>query len=164
MLSEGDALVKYSMVVTASVMVTVGALSGCMGRLPTQEASSTATAPPEQEGRSVASYFRAGDCIEDISPSATAVTLVDCRKPHAAEVYAVFALPDGPFPGDARIREYRDRCNQAALAEYSSAAADDPSVDTVRRSPDQNSWEIGDRSVTCIVTFDSPREGSIRQR
>jgi hypothetical protein len=163
LLSEGDALVKYSMVVTASVMVTVGALSGCMGRLPTNEAGSTATAPPLEEGRSVASYFRAGDCIEEISPSATAVTLVDCTEPHAAEVYAVFALPDGPFPGDARIQEYQDRCSGAALAEYSSAAANDPSIDTVRRSPDQASWDIGDRSVTCIVTFDPPRRGSVRQ-
>jgi hypothetical protein len=164
LLSEGDALVRYSMVLTASVVVAVGALSGCMGQLPTNKDGSTATAPPEQEGRSVTSYFRAGDCIEDISPSATSVTLVDCTKPHAAEVYAVFALPDGPFPGDARIQEYQDRCSRAAVAEYSSAAANDPSVDTVRRSPDQNSWDIGDRSVTCIVTFDPPRTGYIRQR
>ena len=164
MLSEGEALVRYSIAVTAGVAAMVGALSGCMGQLPTDEASSTATAPPEQEGRSVASYFRAGDCIEDISPSATAVTLVDCAKPHAAEVYAVFALPDGPFPGDARIQEYQNRCSKAALAEYSSTAANDPSVDTVRRSPDQASWDIGDRSVTCIVTFDPPRTGSVRQR
>ena len=164
MLSEGDALVRYSMAVTVSVAAMVGALPGCMGQLPTNEASSTATAPPEQEGRSVASYFRAGDCIKDISPSATAVTLVDCMEPHAAEVYAVFALPDGPFPGDARVQEYKDKCSKAALAEYSATAANDPAVNPVRRSPDRNSWDIGDRSVTCIVTFDPPRTGSIRQR
>ena len=112
----------------------VGALSGCMGQVPTNEASSTATAPPEQEGRSVASYFRAGDCIEDISPSATAVTLVDCVKPHAAEVYAVFALPDGPFPATPASRSTRTGAVGRRWREYSSAAANDPSVDTVRRS------------------------------
>jgi Pyruvate/2-oxoacid:ferredoxin oxidoreductase gamma subunit len=156
--------VKIATAVSAAAIV-VGGLSGCLGQLPAaKDTSSTATAPSQEEGRPVASYFQAGDCIEDVSPAAKSVTLVECMKPHAAEVYAVFLLPNGTFPGDARIQEYNDKCSNQALAQYSPTVASDPSVSTVRRSPDRNSWDIGDRSVTCIVTFDPPRTGSVRGR
>ena len=111
--------------------------------------------------RGPASYFKPGDCITDIPEGAREVAIVDCRELHAGEVFAVFMLHDGDFPGQAAIREYVDKCDQE-LATYSPSAADDTSVSVKKRYPTEESWGLGDRSVTCIATLDPPRTGSIK--
>jgi hypothetical protein len=159
-----DQRVNYSMAATVSLTaIVLSGLTGCSVQAPvSQTASSTATASPDDEGRSPASYFRAGDCIVDLSEGAQEAAVVDCAKPHAAEVYAVFLVPEGKFPGEARIKEFRSKCSREAFADYSPTAVDNPDVHPVVRFPDEKSWELGDRSVTCIVTLDPPRTGSLR--
>ncbi len=112
--------------------------------------------------RGPASYFKPGDCITDIPERrSSTVAIVDCTELHAGEVFAVFMLRDGDFPGQAAIREYVNKCDQE-LATYSPSAADDPSVSVTKRYPTDESWGLGDRSVTCIATLDPPRTGSIK--
>jgi len=117
-------------------------------------------ATKDDEGRSPASYFKTGDCFKELPKTASSVTVVDCQEPHSAEVIAVFMLPDGDFPGEAAVEEYKRRCDPA-LADYAPDAVDDPAVRVLKRFPDEASWDIGDRSVTCIASFDSPRTGSL---
>lgn len=112
-------------------------------------------------GRSAASYFKAGDCLAEMPGSGPDSTLVDCDEPHAAEVFAVLMLPDGDFPGRGTIEQYKDKCKQE-LAAYAPTAPDDPSVVVLKRSPDEKSWDIGDRSVTCIAALNPPRTGSLK--
>jgi hypothetical protein len=144
--------------------VAVLALGGVVLYLVAQsvvtEKSEQAERTEHAQGRSPASYFKEGDCIEAVPKSDQNVTIVDCEKPHAAEVIAVFMLPDGGFPGQAAIEELKRRC-EPELATYAPAAADDPSVRVLKRFPDEASWNIGDRSVTCIAAFDTPRTGSL---
>jgi len=111
--------------------------------------------------RSSASYFKTGDCLAEMPAGAQAVTLVDCDERHAAEVFAVLMLPDGDFPGQATIEQYKDKCKQE-LAAYAPAAANDPSVVVRKRFPDEKSWDVGDRSVTCIAALNPPRTGSLK--
>jgi Domain of unknown function (DUF4190)/Septum formation len=111
--------------------------------------------------RGPASYFKAGDCITDIRQGTREVAIVDCNELHRGEVFKVFMLPDGDYPGQAAIREYVNDC-EPELATYSPSTVDDPSVSVIKRYPDEESWGLGDRSVTCIATFDAPRTGSIR--
>ena len=92
----------------------------------------------------------------------TELKVVDCAKPHADEVYAVFVMPDGPFPGAAAVQEFKDKCNREALAAYSAAEANSPVQHTSRRFPDEKSWATGDRSVACMVASDPPTTGSVR--
>jgi hypothetical protein len=125
---------------------------------------STATASPNGEGRSPAAYFKAGDCIKDAPQSGQNATLVDCSELHVAEVWAVFMLPDGVYPGDAVVRDFKKKCGPAAFAEYAPGVdlASMPTGHGAIKHPDANSWAQGDRSVTCIVNFDPPRTGSVR--
>jgi hypothetical protein len=156
---------KYSVVVVAVSVagIVVGVLTGCSGEKPVPQASSSAaTWTPQGEGRSVANYFKVGDCFQNPVNGAKSVTLVDCATPHAGEVYAIFMLPDGPFPGNAVGSEFKKKCGEAARAIASPATANDPSLRTDIRFPDENSWALGDRSVTCIATSNPPRTGSIR--
>jgi hypothetical protein len=156
--------VKYSVAALVSVAaVAVGFLPGCSGKEPVvQDTSSAATASPADKGRSVANYFHVGDCLQDPVTGGHSVRIVDCAKPHAAEVYAIFMLPDGPFPGNDRSPEFKKQCGEAARAIASPAVGNDPSLKTIVRFPDENSWALGDRSVTCIASSDPPRTGSIR--
>jgi hypothetical protein len=119
-------------------------------------------AETDAAGRTPASYFKPGDCIKDIPKTAQNVTVVDCEKPHRAEVIAVFMLPDGDFPGEAAVEEYKSRC-EPELANYAPTAVDDPSVAVLKRFPDEASWGIGDRSVTCIAAFETPRTGALQR-
>jgi hypothetical protein len=110
----------------------------------------------------VANYFRVGDCIKEPVTGGHSVRIVDCARPHAAEVYAIFMLPDGPFPGNDRGSEFKKQCGEAARAIASPTVVNDPSLKTTVRFPDEKSWALGDRSVTCIASSDPPRTGSIR--
>jgi hypothetical protein len=111
--------------------------------------------------RGPASYFNAGDCITDMPPGAREVEIVDCKDLHRGEVVAVLMLPDGDFPGQAVIKEHVNKCDEE-LAAYAPSAVGDPSVGLKKRYPDEESWGMGDRSVTCIAAFESPRTGSIK--
>jgi Septum formation len=150
--------VKYRVAMGVAAIV-VGGLTGCSSREPGPQSAATSA-----QGHSPASTFEVGDCIEDIKRPLNEVTVVDCAKPHADEVYAVFLMPDGPFPGTAVVQEFKDKCNAEALAAYSAAAAHNPVQHTTRRFPDEKSWAAGDRSVTCMIASDPPTTGSVRGR
>jgi hypothetical protein len=74
-------------------------------------------------------------------------------------------LPEGPFPGNDSVAGYKKQCGEVARTILSAEeAANDPSLTTKVRSPDEKSWAMGDRSVTCIAATDQPRTGSIRDK
>jgi hypothetical protein len=97
-----------------------------------------------QEDKSVFD-LEVGDCI--VPPESTAfrsieverVRTVDCSEPHDAEVVAVFEVEGRPweFPGDeALFREAQQRC---------------PAKCSLYIYPTRQSWNVGDRMITCIV-------------
>jgi hypothetical protein len=104
-----------------------------------------------------------GDCLKEIPDSAQVLTVqtVGCEEPHAGEVFAVLMMPGGDFPGQPAIDEYADRCSPE-LASYSPDAMTDDSVQLYVLYPTAQTWEQGDRAVTCIATLDPPRAGSIK--
>jgi len=112
------------------------------------------------DGRSVASYFKTGDCFKELPTTGADVTLVPCGELHAAEVVAVLMLPEGDFPGTATVDEYVGRCKQELL-DYAPDAVHEH-VGLLKRFPDEQSWKLGDRSVTCIATVNPPRTGSLK--
>ena len=51
---------------------------------------------------------------------------------------------------------------RAGLAAYSPDAITDDSVQLYVLYPTAETWEQGDRAVTCVATLDPPRTGSIK--
>jgi Septum formation len=105
-----------------------------------------------------------GDCIAEIPQDdwVETVKTVDCRQPHAGEVFAQIAVPDGAFPGeDVIVARYGSKC-EPALAGYSSTAAQDTSISLVYLHPTEDSWKHGDRAVHCIAVTLPPRKGSLK--
>jgi hypothetical protein len=170
---EGKRLVRDSLAVCMGVaVVLIGGLAGCSAKEPAPQGDDSAAASPtrgaaaaespDDEGRSPASYFKVGDCFPDPITGATSIALVDCAEPHVGEVYAIFMLPDGPFPGNDSTG-YKKQCGAVARTILSpEEAASDPTLTTNIKFPDEKSWAIGDRSVNCIASTDEPRTGSIR--
>lgn len=106
---------------------------------------------------------KVGDCLAEI-PDGGRVLFIDvvgCEEPHKGEVFALFTMPAGDFPGQAAIDGYQDRC-APALPGYSTEAAEDPEVGLFVLYPTEDSWEDGDRAVTCIATTDRDRTVSLQ--
>ncbi|MGV0746108.1 septum formation family protein [Mycolicibacterium sp. XJ870] len=113
-------------------------------------------------GSTEATEVKTGDCLAEIPDSTRVlyVQTVSCDQPHKGEVFAVMLMPDGAFPGDAEVIKYTDKCGPA-LAEYSPAAVDDPANRLLVLYPTADSWQSGDRMVTCIAASQNPRTGKL---
>jgi hypothetical protein len=114
-------------------------------------------------GATQASQVRSGDCLTEIPDSSRVlyVKAVGCDQPHKGEVFAVLPLPDGDFPGDSAVVKYADRC-APALTEYAPDANSDSGIQLFVLYPTADSWQRGDRTVTCIATSKNPRTGKLR--
>ncbi|KHO24991.1 septum formation family protein [Mycolicibacterium setense] len=113
-------------------------------------------------GATEASQVRSGDCLTEIPDSSRVLYLktVTCDQPHKGEVFAVLPLPDGDFPGDAAVVKYADKCGPA-LTEYAPNANSESGIQLFVLYPTADSWQRGDRTVTCIATSKEPRTGKI---
>lgn len=115
------------------------------------------------KGTVTATDVKVGDCLKEI-PGSTRVLTVDtvgCEEQHAGEVFAVLMMPEGDFPGQSAIEEYQNKC-EPELAAYAPAAITDDSVQLYVLYPTAETWEQGDRAVTCVATLDPPRTGSLK--
>jgi hypothetical protein len=115
------------------------------------------------KGTVTATDVKVGDCLKEI-PGSTRVLTVDtvgCDQPHAGEVFALLVMPEGDFPGQSAIEEYQNKC-EPELASYAPDAITDDSVQLYVLYPTAETWEQGDRAVTCVATLDPPRTGSLK--
>lgn len=113
-------------------------------------------------GATEASQVRSGNCLAEIPDSSRVlyVKAVSCDQPHKGEVFRVLPLPDGDFPGDAAVVKYADQCGPA-LAQYAPDANGETGIQLFVLYPTADSWQRGDRTVTCIATSKNPRTGKL---
>ncbi|GAT11216.1 septum formation family protein [Mycolicibacterium novocastrense] len=114
-------------------------------------------------GTVTATDVKQGDCLAEIPANTRVLTVktVGCDETHAGEVFAVLQMPDGDFPGQAAIDAYAEKCSPE-LAAYAPDAMTDSSVQLYVLYPTAETWEQGDRAVTCIATLDPPRTSSLK--
>jgi hypothetical protein len=106
--------------------------------------------------------LKPGNCINGIQGSGAIEDLpvVECALPHEGEVYAVFNLPAGPWPGDATVQKQAETRCKAEFKTYAPKAAD--SAEVLYLHPLQQSWSR-DRGVTCVATDErGTTTGSVR--
>lgn len=149
-------------------LITTGACAVAIPVIALLVAANT-TQPRDDDGRiahdglvSVDS-LRAGDCLNGLAEQISfRVPGVPCDEPHEGEVYGVFSLSGGDWPGEEAITsESRNTCLNL-LAGYSSTASYDDQVTVYRLEPTRPGWGAGDREVVCIAYFlDGPRTGSV---
>jgi hypothetical protein len=75
---------------------------------------------------------------------------VPCSGPHDGEVFAVVLLPSGDFPGDASVTDTAEEKCYALRSGYAMDAWAVPEdVDVYYVVPSAESWDLGDREITC---------------
>jgi hypothetical protein len=94
-----------------------------------------------------------GDCFNDPEDfgEVTDVKMVDCAVPHDNEVFAVFDLPDGDYPGSTGAETSADGGCIAEFAAFVGIDYDSTSLDVWYLYPTEDSWNNGDREVVCML-------------
>jgi hypothetical protein len=126
--------------------------------------NSTTTGQAPTSGTVASSDLQPGDCLNGLREHGDvgSLSVVPCAQPHQGEVFAVFDLAPGPFPGKSNVHdEAGSGCNDR-FSYYSSV---DPSNEGwYIITPEASDWNRGDRRVTCIASpsADGLTTGSIR--
>jgi hypothetical protein len=124
--------------------------------------SSSSAAGAANGGTVAITTLKPGDCINGIAGTGAIEDLpvVSCSLPHEGEVYAVFSLPSGPWPGDTAVQEQAEKRCDTELDLY--APKPPATAEVLYLHPLQESWSR-DRGVTCVATDENGTTmGSIR--
>jgi hypothetical protein len=109
--------------------------------------------------------LKVGECINE-TPEEEPVTvpLVPCTQPHDGEVFAIYSLPGGKYPGDALVDRFAQGGCDKRFDTYAGAAADQSNWDVGFFGPSADLWADGDRRVFCLASHSdmSPLTGSVR--
>ncbi|GGL77440.1 membrane protein [Streptomyces fumigatiscleroticus] len=106
-------------------------------------------------GEGTAYALTEGDCFDvpggSLEGFAYDVDEVPCAGEHDGEVFAVFGMAEGSYPGDGEVTETADdKCYtlQDGYAMDTWAVPED--VDVFYLTPTRESWGAGDREITCV--------------
>jgi len=104
--------------------------------------------------------LRVGDCVASLNGQL--VSVLPCSDPHAAEVFATFALPASAWPGAAAVASAASSGCVARLDGYLNPQL----AISLAQSyvyPDRVAWTAGTRTVICEVRATSGKlTGSVR--
>lgn len=89
------------------------------------------------------------------------LTIVPCSQRHQFEVYAVFLLPAGPFPGLAKVHRLADVGCARRFAAYVGTAQARSSLAYTYLSPLPGAWDF-DQHVRCLILTGPSQRGSVR--
>ncbi|GAA1663894.1 hypothetical protein GCM10009745_01980 [Kribbella yunnanensis] len=95
--------------------------------------------------------LKVGDCVESLQESTEVrgLKLVPCSGPNGGEVYAIFQLPAGKWPGLTAVQTAAETgCSSRwdALKRNETKPSD-----IFYLHPIESGWRLGDRGTTCLV-------------
>ena len=110
--------------------------------------------------------FRVGDCFNDPTGDTEMVTEVEavpCSTSHDNEVFHIFDLPDGPFPGTTTIDDHvSDECIPA-FESYVGTPYEVSELYLYPITPTEESWGLDDHEVVCaLYAMEEKLIGSMR--
>jgi hypothetical protein len=116
-------------------------------------------------GEVSAAKLAVGHCVDNLreSDDLEGLPVLPCARPHEGEVFAIFELPAGPFPGDEELGKQAQRECLKQFENYAPSSLADDKVELFYLHPSQLSWSSGDRGVTCVATDPTAkRTGSLK--
>jgi hypothetical protein len=98
--------------------------------------------------------LQVGDCLDAaIEGQVNSLPVVPCGDEHTGEVFHLFDLPDGDFPGDDIISAAAADGCIAAFEGYVGLDFASPRYDISSLNPTQEAWdEIDDREIVCTLS------------
>ena len=140
----------------AAALVALLALTGCSDDGP--EATRDEAGAVATQGSVDALDVAVGDCVNDpegIDSEEGAVfesiEAVPCDQPHDNEIYHQFDLPEGDWPGEDALFEQAGQGCEAEFAAFVGLGYDESALDIAPITPVEESWDQGDREVSCAV-------------
>jgi hypothetical protein len=134
------------------LLLALGLVAGCGGA--DRDATGTVTAAGQEDAFALA----VGDCVADPALNGDDTTevsdvgVVPCSDPHDTEVFAVFDLADGEYPGDETVTTDADQGCYKEFATFVGVTYEESELDYYFLTPTQESWNaIDDREVACLV-------------
>jgi Septum formation len=107
--------------------------------------------------------LRPGDCINS-APNGLTVTVLSCATPHDAEVFATFALPKSPWPGNTAVEQAAGTACASRLGGYLNPDLASAGLAQEFVYPNQTAWQAGERTVVCEVSSSTGKlTGSVRK-
>lgn len=109
--------------------------------------------------------LRVGDCLRDLEKVDVvfSVNAVPCAQPHNGEVFAVFDLAAGVFPGEPEVSRLSGEGCGARLTDYVGGPVDGAGLEVFYLHPVEVTWELErGRSVTCIALTAEDVTGSVK--
>lgn len=112
----------------------------------------TSTGQVASSGTVSSRDLRPGDCLNNLRDSTDLRSLpaVPCAQPHEGEVFAVFDLPSGAYPGQSQVDSLSESGCGTRFGGYSSSDPNNERLFVVY--PLESNWTRGDREVACIAT------------
>ncbi len=101
--------------------------------------------------------LQVGDCFndpEEIEEVVFSVAAVPCSEAHDNEVYSMipYTVSGLSFPGDAALQDFAyDACTGQPFRDYVGTDYFDSALEVFIFTPTEESWDTGDRDVTCIL-------------
>lgn len=116
------------------------------------------TKPSEIEGAVMTPFaaLEVGDCIPlidyDDEDWYEELPVVPCDTPHTDEVFFIYEIADGEFPGDDALQEEAwTRCSEE-FEKYVGIDYDDSELDLYNYQPTKSSWNHwDDRTIQCVL-------------
>lgn len=95
--------------------------------------------------------LKVGEClrVSDADRLPNEIPLVPCTQTHQLEVFGVFDLPAGAWPGDDSVEAAADQRCSSLLTSYVGASADDPKYAWSFYRPSKQDWSEDFRRVVC---------------
>ncbi|QYM63233.1 septum formation family protein [Microbacterium sp. Se5.02b] len=138
--------------------------------VPTEQPETDGGAGPgDIEGAEMVPFaeLEVGDCLPFVDDGDAEqiyeLPVVPCDSPHTDEVFFIFEVEDGAFPGDDALGETAwDGC-LAQFDDYVGIPYDDSTIDFYTYQPTKGSWaRADDRTVQCILFSYDDVTGTLR--
>ena len=105
---------------------------------------------PLMAGCSTPAQPAVGDCLASLDVGRPRV--VDCQRPHAAQVVGIYTAPGDKYPGADQLQAAARSVCDSAFEEFVGIPALRSVYDLVPLLPTEESWqESEDREVLCVA-------------
>lgn len=141
------AAVAAGILVVAAIIVGINALNG-----QTAEQAGDVDSPRDIPDVNLA----VGNCLESLDyTNGNMLHQVPCADPHTAEVVSEQIIDDEDFAGESVYSDESDAFCMSTTGEAIPVTFDTTNMRYHSLYPTQETWNDGDRKITCVVVLDS---------
>lgn len=141
----------------AVVLIALLLVGACGDDLANDESTRDGEGDVVEGGDVGALSLQVGDCIDStIEGPVDALPVVPCDQSHDAEVFAVFDMPDGDFPGPEAVQAaFESGCPGDRFEEYVGIDDVQSQYGVSAITPTETTWEsLDDREIVCLAESD----------